>query len=1107
MSVIIRLQNLPWTANARDIRNFFTGLSIPEGGVHIIGGEMGDAFIAFSTDEDARCAMLKDREKLMEIQVRLLLSSRAEMQKVIETARTPAPVVAPAPVPVPVPVPMPVPVAAPQPPIIGGLNSFLSQSQSKAGVPSFLAYQQQAGIVLAEVTGGSQHRRQSRSRSRSRSSSSEDSDRELRDRERERELERERDRERDRAIRKRRLERGDSSERELKLQSSGVSAAAAGGLSPWANPPQTNAALSLPGLGSLPGMSIGMGLGLGLGLGVPPVLPSLQNYTTSNTANNYNMTNANGPAAPASAPAPAPPLAPDAHKLIAALQAAARAGSNSPAQMEGQQQQVQQVQRQAVQVQAQEQPVAFASVNPYAQIYPQLFQQQQQVLLQQQTAAKLSPSMGGSPGGGGGGGSHSPRGGGGGGGMSSAVADTCYVKISGMCQSTSYSDLRKYFQGLYIPHNGIKIMTVNGSRTGVAYIEFSRVSSAQKALQRHNTMFRDRLVQIVPIGDAEFEQADEYSHRNQQHQQQQQQQQLPQDVLARNASSDRGGGGGIPSFNVLYLEDLPQLTTEQDIMKMFSATCTIVDILLAPSPNNRREFVAFVLFARETEALSALEDQSRHYIGFRQLRVRPSSQAEMMQAKEKQRRANEQLLKEEADQREELLKDQKRRQQAQAQLLLQQQQQQQQQQQREEMAMQARFNSDPRRRNADDNPNRDQQQQQQQQLQLLQQQQQQNQMQPFGNTGPMPNGIMPFVVQQQLQQLQQQNNGGGGGPQNFPFNNNNNNNNMDNQNRNQNHNGGGPIMEQSINRNHNGGGPFGGGMSMPHNQNEVVRPPRQEDNFVRVHNCEYATRVNDLGELFSLENLRIEHIEMLINDRNQSTGEFIIEFGDGSDAKQAIREFHNRRFRGRGLRVLAITPQEIADRMNKPFMDYLPGGNGPRQSDNGGTGVPAGAPPPSRRRPSRFDNNNQQQQQQQQQQQVPPERERQRQEDEDSNSSQKQHFNPFARPDPPVNPSGSLSPPLNVSNSSSSSIPDKFNRPGCVVAMRNVPFKAELKDILRFFSDYKLSPDDIIRRFNDDGKPTGDTRVAFESPAEARSAYESRRRKQIFSRTVNLDII
>lgn len=47
MSVIIRLQNLSWSANSVDIRSFFSGLSIPEGGVHIVGGERGDAFIAF----------------------------------------------------------------------------------------------------------------------------------------------------------------------------------------------------------------------------------------------------------------------------------------------------------------------------------------------------------------------------------------------------------------------------------------------------------------------------------------------------------------------------------------------------------------------------------------------------------------------------------------------------------------------------------------------------------------------------------------------------------------------------------------------------------------------------------------------------------------------------------------------------------------------------------------------------------------------------------------------------------------------------------------------------------------------------------------------------
>ncbi|KRG06225.1 uncharacterized protein Dmoj_GI13280, isoform F [Drosophila mojavensis] len=994
MSVIIRLQNLPWTANARDIRNFFTGLSIPEGGVHIIGGEMGDAFIAFSTDEDARCAMLKDREKLMEIQVRLLLSSRAEMQKVIETARNVSAAAVATPTPTPMPMPTPKPVAAsvaavamppvPQPPIIGGLNSFLlgqqqgqqgqqlkqqlaSVAASASATPSFLAYQQQAGISLADVGGLKAAVDKPAAadlglfrRSRSRSSSSDDSDRShdrgLRDR-----------------GRKRRSElRSDSSERELKVlpKPQTLSTGAVSNLSPWALgatvPPTAAATIATAGAAAVsPGLNAMPGLQQQLGMMnvLPPVLQSYS--TTSNvTTNNYNL------------------------NLSAATQ---------------QQQQQQQLlpQQQLAKPQSQQlpqEPIAFANVNPYAQMYPQLFQQQQ-LLLQQQAAKNAA---GNSPGqaasaAGGVGASASGTGAGGGAAGSSApivIAETCYIKISGMCPSTSYSDLRKYFAGLYIPHNGIKIVSgPNGTRTGVAYIEFSRVSSAQKALLRNNTLFRDRLVQIVPISDEEFEQVDERSHRGNSN----------SHSSSSPAERSTAAPGTLPPISVLYVEDLPQLTTEQDIMKMFSATYTIVDILLAPSPNNRREFVAFVLFARENEARSALEDTSRHYIGFRKLRVRASSQAEMQNARDKMRRASEQLQKEEQQQREEAEREQ----------------------------------------------------------------QQNNGMNNYGNGMHMMN--------------------------------NNHNNNM------------GPfgMLQNNFNSNHP--------MHQQHQQQQQQQQQqrRPEDVFVRVHNCEYATRINDLGELFVSENLRIEHIEMLFNDRNQSAGEFIVEFADAVNAKRAIREFHNRRFRGRGLRLTSITPQEIADRMNKPFMDYLPGGNGPRQLDPVAPLSPPmqqQQPQQSRRRgPSRFDDasNCQPQQQQQQSQQQP---------DSDDSSNVKQHFNPFAvRGGPelgsnevPVSPP-IIAPAINANNGSSepeeNGIPDKFNRAGCVVAMRNVPFKADLKDILRFFSDYKLSPDDIIRRFNDEGKPTGDARVAFESPAEARSAFESRRRKQIFNRTVYLDII
>ncbi|MFH4973968.1 hypothetical protein AB6A40_000677 [Gnathostoma spinigerum] len=88
MSWIIRLQRLPLSANAADIRSFFSGLRIPDGAVHIVGGPDGDAFIGFATDEDARQAMRFDQRKIHDQPVRLLLSSRVEMDAVIAKARS-----------------------------------------------------------------------------------------------------------------------------------------------------------------------------------------------------------------------------------------------------------------------------------------------------------------------------------------------------------------------------------------------------------------------------------------------------------------------------------------------------------------------------------------------------------------------------------------------------------------------------------------------------------------------------------------------------------------------------------------------------------------------------------------------------------------------------------------------------------------------------------------------------------------------------------------------------------------------------------------------------------------------------------------------------------
>ncbi|KAJ8948708.1 hypothetical protein NQ318_017876 [Aromia moschata] len=218
MSVIIRLQNLPWSANALDIRQYFQGLSIPEGGVHIVGGEQGRRFhslqvdiIVFAilcdtagrhrfssvvlcrnTDEDARQAFTRNNGKIKEIQISLMLSSRTEMQRVIEAARAQsyAAFMQVAPTPAAVPMPAAVPAIVP------------------AAVPE----------IKKEAKDAKSDRKDSRRRSRSKSRDRKDRSRD-RDRKDKRHRDRSRSRSRDRKDRRRREE--ESQSRPLPLQRQG----------------------------------------------------------------------------------------------------------------------------------------------------------------------------------------------------------------------------------------------------------------------------------------------------------------------------------------------------------------------------------------------------------------------------------------------------------------------------------------------------------------------------------------------------------------------------------------------------------------------------------------------------------------------------------------------------------------------------------------------------------------------------------------------------------------------------------------------------------------------------------------------------------------------
>lgn len=84
MAVVLRLQGLNIEAGPEDIRKFFHGLPIPEGGVHITGGKMAEAFIIFSSERAGQLAMLRSGKQLQGSTVTLHKCSRAEFEHEME---------------------------------------------------------------------------------------------------------------------------------------------------------------------------------------------------------------------------------------------------------------------------------------------------------------------------------------------------------------------------------------------------------------------------------------------------------------------------------------------------------------------------------------------------------------------------------------------------------------------------------------------------------------------------------------------------------------------------------------------------------------------------------------------------------------------------------------------------------------------------------------------------------------------------------------------------------------------------------------------------------------------------------------------------------------
>lgn len=571
--------------------------------------------------------------------------------------------------------------------------------------------------------------------------------------------------------------------------------------------------------------------------------------------------------------------------------------------------------------------------------------------------------------------------------MPSNVNQNHCIRIRNICNQTNYSIIRKFFYGLLIPNDGIKIIHDNdGNRTGNAYVRFVRPTNVAQAIARgHQQRLGRNIVQIEELADAVFDDAIDayrprrdgrYNNNNDRDRDRDRGRNRIQDPRQRRGgrgngnysdsndaydNDDRDDGSSKDQsdndhdndvmcisdsndsketmFTTVLIEDLPPFTKEQDIMKMFSSY-PLLHIIMAKKP---KMFSSYVKFHSAEDARAAVKDTACHKISFKTVYVSPCSDQEYETArKEFSGELELDLNAHKSDAHLDLSNEIK--------------------------------SPDSRGDQSQDNDNGD------------------DRRSFDGNSGS--NFSDPRINARNSDPR----------TRNLPSND-----------------SPGPLgafsgTEAAVN----------GGTELP-----VC--------CVLIENMEYRTTELEVTQWLQGNQLQPVRVQLLVNNRNQTNGECFVQFADSETATQAL-ELHQTRFKSRNVRVTLATWQQVHDTMKNIHEVLLANGfNGINTSND---------------QYRRFNQNN-------------------------------------TKP--------------NTRNNQRSNNRNNYDR--CVVALSNVPYKANIDDILDFFADFDIAPENVIRRYNDDGKATGDARICFKSPIEARRAVEQKDNCRIMSRPIYLSIL
>jgi len=82
--------------------------------------------------------------------------------------------------------------------------------------------------------------------------------------------------------------------------------------------------------------------------------------------------------------------------------------------------------------------------------------------------------------------------------------------------------------------------------------------------------------------------------------------------------------------------------------------------------------------------------------------------------------------------------------------------------------------------------------------------------------------------------------------------------------------------------------------------------------------------------------------------------------------------------------------------------------------------------------------------------------------------------------------------------------PSDFGEPETVVMISNMSYRASIDLILEEFKEFNLTVDQVIRRFNDHGQPTGNACINFNSAEDATRAMDLKNGVKILNRPIYL---